>query len=217
MDSTRLSLARVLELGVRLSWREAAAIVYEAMARTGPTKGERPSHVASADCELTRGGEVVLLDEAARARPETVLRLLEDLLPACDSPGGLGAAFEAGRAIAFLEDLSLQVTAKRRRVEIAAVALRAIGADADHRRAEVERRRAAPDLERAEAERRRADSDRQRAEADRQAAALGLAESDDLADALADFYEPVDIPADLPLDSDAERSPCLARCRGPGG
>ena len=117
MDSTRISLARVLELGVRLSWREAAAIVYEAMARTGPTKGERPSNVATAACELSRGGDVVLLDEAARARPETVLRLLEDLLPACESQGGLGAAFESGRAIAFLEDLSLQVTAKRRRVE----------------------------------------------------------------------------------------------------
>ena len=72
-----------------------------------------------------------LTGDAGKARPETVVRLLEDLLAACDSPGGLAAALERGTAIAFLEELSLRTTPKRRRVEIATVALRGIAAEAD--------------------------------------------------------------------------------------
>jgi hypothetical protein len=135
MESNRISIARVLELGVQLSWREAAAIVYEATLHTGPTRAARPPHVPAESCLLTRGGEVVLLGDAARARPETVIRLLEVLLPACDTPGGLGAAFERGTALAFLEDLAQRTTAKRRRIEIATVAIRGLGAEADLARA----------------------------------------------------------------------------------
>lgn len=171
MESTRISLARVLDLGVTIGWREAAAIVHEAVARTGPTKGARPTRVTPAQCELTRGGDIQLTGEAARARPETVLGLLEYLLPACDSPGGLGVAFESGRAISFLEELGLQVTAKRRRVEIAGVALRALCADADRLRAEAERTRATapPQI-------------------------VPEPSSDD------DWDEPIEIPTDLPYD-----------------
>ena len=131
MDSIRISLARVLELGVRVSWREAAAIVHDAVALTGPIKGMRPTHVGPEACVLTRGGEVVLTGDAAKARPETVVRLLEDLLVVCDSPDALAAALERGTAIAYLEELSQRTTPKRRRVEIAAVALRGIAAEAD--------------------------------------------------------------------------------------
>ncbi len=140
MESNRISLARVLDLGVRVSWREAAAIVHEAMALTGPAKGARPDRVLPESCVLTRGGEVVLLDGAAQARPETVLRLLEPLLAACDAQGGLGSAFEIGRASGFLEELAQRVTAKRRRMEIAGVAIRGLGARAEFERAESDRR-----------------------------------------------------------------------------
>ncbi len=131
MDSTRISLARVLELGVQVSWREAAAIVHEAVALTGPTKGARPNRVGPDACVLTRGGEIILVGNAAKARPETLVLLLEHLLPACDSTGGLGAAFERGTVLAFLEELSQRTTGKRRRVEIASVAIRAIAAEAE--------------------------------------------------------------------------------------
>ena len=135
MESNRISIARALELGVQLSWREAAAIVYEAILHTGPTRAARPVLVHPAACLITRGGEVVLEGDAARARPETMTRLLEHLLPACDSPGGLGAAFEGGTALAFLEELAQRTTAKRRRIEIAKVAIRGLGAEADLARA----------------------------------------------------------------------------------
>ena len=140
MESNRISLARVLDLGVRVSWREAAAIVHEAMALTRPASGARPDRVLPESCVLTRGGEVLLLDDAAQARPETVLRLLAPLLTACDARGGLGSAFENGVAINFLEELALRVTAKRRRVEIAGVAIRGLGARAELERAESDRR-----------------------------------------------------------------------------
>jgi hypothetical protein len=143
MDSTRISIARVIELGVQVSWREAAAIIHEAVSQTGPTKGARPSRVSSDACLLTRGGEVVLTGEAQKARPETVVRLLEDLLAVCDSPGGLASALESGTALAFLEDLSQRTTPKRRRVEIASVALRALAAAADRAREESDEREAA--------------------------------------------------------------------------
>ena len=107
MESNRISLARVLDLGVRVSWREAAAIVHEAMALTRPATGARPDRVLPESCVLTRGGEVVLLDDAAQARPETVLRLLEPLLTACDARAGLGSAFENGVATSFLRRTGL--------------------------------------------------------------------------------------------------------------
>ena len=124
MESNRISLAACRTLGVRVTWREAAAIVHEAMALTRPATGARPDRVLPESCVLTRGGEVVLVDDAAQARPETTPRLLEPLLTACDARGGLGSAFENGVATSFLQELALRVTAKRRRAEIAGVAIR---------------------------------------------------------------------------------------------
>ena len=45
MESPRISLARVLELGLRVSWREAAVIVHEAVAGTEATEGAGPARV----------------------------------------------------------------------------------------------------------------------------------------------------------------------------
>ena len=47
MESPRIFLARVLELGVRVSWREAVAIVQEAVARTAATEGAPPTRVTA--------------------------------------------------------------------------------------------------------------------------------------------------------------------------
>jgi len=188
MDTTRISLARALSLGVSMTWREAAAIVYEAMARTGPTKGVRPAEVDPDACLLTRGGDLVLEGDAARARPETVLGLLDYLLPACDSQGGLGAAYAGGRAGQFLDELALQVSAKRRRVEIAGVAIRALGLEADARRVEAERRLA----EEEQANRRR--------ELERREVARVIEFAPDDAGDAGPGDEPIELPADLPLD-----------------
>ena len=128
MESPRISLARVLELGVRVSWREAVAIVHEAVAGTGATEGAGPARVTAESCLLTRGGDVVLAGTAAQARPEAVVRLLDDLLASCSNPGRFSGAVANGTALDMIEELSQHTTAKRRRVEVASVALRGLAA-----------------------------------------------------------------------------------------
>ena len=131
MDVTRMSIARVLELGVPISWREAAAVVYEGVSTGHDREGRATSRVAPDSCLITRGGEVVLSDDASCGDPETIARLAADLLTGCADRGDLGAALDAGRLLPFLEKLGEDTTWKRRRVQIAALALRALNAEAD--------------------------------------------------------------------------------------
>lgn len=131
MDVTRLSVARVLELEVPISWQEAGALVFESVAKAQELGGSDSARVEPAGCLVTRGGEVVLVDGAARAHPEAMADLAIDLLAACETPGELGAAVNARQLLPFLEALGQDTTWKRRRVQIAAVALRALAAEAD--------------------------------------------------------------------------------------
>jgi hypothetical protein len=135
MDVTLLSLARVLELGVPISWREAGAVVFEGVYRAQQLDGPRPEPVDAEDCLITRGGEVVFAERAERAHPEAVAALASTLLRGCDDPGEFGAAVDAGRILSFLETLGRETTWKRRRVQIATLALRALAAHADDLRA----------------------------------------------------------------------------------
>ena len=135
MDVTLLSLARVLELGVPISWREAGAVVFEAVYRAQQLDGPRPEPVDADDCLITRGGEVVFAERAERAHPEAVAALASALLQGCADPGEFGAAVDAGRILPFLEKLGQETTWKRRRVQIATLALRALAAHADDLRA----------------------------------------------------------------------------------
>lgn len=132
MDVTRLSLARVLDLGVTISWREAAAVLVEAVDRAHQLGGTNPDPVTQASVLLTRGGEVVLTEQAERAHPEAVAGLVADLLRGCDDPGDLGHAVSSGQLLPFLELVGHDTTWKRRRAQIATLALRALAAQADH-------------------------------------------------------------------------------------
>ena len=144
MKSTRISLARVLELGVRVTWHEATAIVHEAVAGTRTTEGAGPARVTAESCLLTRGGDVVLAGTAAQARPEAVVRLLDDLLASCSYPGKYAGAVANGTALDMLEELSQHIPPKRRRVEVASVALRGLAAEADAARARADADAQAP-------------------------------------------------------------------------
>jgi hypothetical protein len=135
MDVTRLSLARVIELGVPISWREAGAVVFEGVYRAQQLAGPRLEPVAPDDCLITRGGEVVFAERADRAQPEAVAALAKILLQGCDDPGEFGAAVNTGRVLPFLETLGRNTTWKRRRVQIATLALRALAAHTDDLRA----------------------------------------------------------------------------------
>jgi hypothetical protein len=80
---------------------------------------------------LTRGGDVVFTEQAERAHAEAVATLATDLLRGCDDPGDLGAALRAGQVGPFLESVARDSTWKRRRAQIATLALRALAAQAD--------------------------------------------------------------------------------------
>ena len=134
-ESTRITLARVLDLGVRVSWREASAIVHEAIARAATTEGAGPARVTAESCVITRGGDVLLAGTAAQARPEAVVHLLDELLAACSEPGRFAGAVAAGTALDMLEELAQHTSPKRRQVEVASVALRGLVAAADAARA----------------------------------------------------------------------------------
>jgi hypothetical protein len=136
MDVTRMSIARVLELGVPISWREAAAVVFEGASTAPDREGDAASRVAPATCLITRGGAVVVSDDASCRDPEAIAGLAADLLTACADRGDLGAALDAGRLLPFLEKLGQDTTWKRRRVQIAALALRALATEADRARAD---------------------------------------------------------------------------------
>lgn len=131
MDVTRLSLARVLDLRVPITWREAAAVLVEAVDRAQQLGGASPEPVPPASVMLTRGGDVVLTDQAERARGEAVAGLATDLLRGCDDPGDLGIALRSGELLPFLELVAEETTWKRRRAQIATLALRALAAQAD--------------------------------------------------------------------------------------
>jgi len=135
IESPRITLARALALGVRVSGSEAAAIVHEAVARTIGDEHSAATAVTAESCVLTRGGDVTLVGTAATAPPMSVVRLLDDLLEACDTPGQLAGTATDGTALDILEELSQRVSDKRRRVEVAAVALRGLVAQADAARA----------------------------------------------------------------------------------
>ncbi len=86
MDATRMSIARVLELGVPISWREAAAVVFEGVSTAHDLDGRAMSRVAPATCLITRGGEVVFSDDASCRDPEAIAGLAADLLTGVRRP-----------------------------------------------------------------------------------------------------------------------------------
>ena len=131
MDATRISIERVVQLDVPVIWREAAAVLCEAVSavrRAGSFSDERPR---AASCLVTRGGRVVLADDMARARPDTLVALASRLLEACAEPDDFGAAMRSGAFLEFVDDYTALTSPNQRRVAIASLALRALAAEAD--------------------------------------------------------------------------------------
>jgi hypothetical protein len=143
MNVTRLSLARILELRVPMTWRDAGAVLVEGVYRAQELGGTSLDPIAPDTVLVTRGGEVVLTGDAQRAHPEAVAALADDLLRGCEDRGDLGDAIASGDLLPFLESLSHDTSWKRRRVEIATLALRGIAAHADQLRSMIRARSAA--------------------------------------------------------------------------
>ena len=131
MDATRISVQRLVALGVAVQSQQAGAVLIEAIKQT-QWSGD-PSEVAarSDECLLTRGGAVVLVGDTAQAAPAALVALLDDLLSVCADPDRLGIAHDSGHAVAFLSEVAERTSPQRRRIEIASLALRALAAQAD--------------------------------------------------------------------------------------
>ncbi|MGE0362283.1 MAG: hypothetical protein AB7H93_13975 [Vicinamibacterales bacterium] len=119
-----------------LAWREVSALLVEAIRQAHSNGGTLGAGVEPASCFVTRGGEIVLAGRAAAARPEAVLELVGPLTAACVDPGDLGQAAANSAVVPFLEAFAADTPWRRRRVQIAAIALRAIAAETDLARTE---------------------------------------------------------------------------------
>lgn len=128
MDVTRLSLARVLELGVPITWQEAAAIAFEAAAHACP---DAPDTAVPLDAwMLTRGGEL-LVDVTAVVPPAAIADMTRRMLQSCADGAVLAQALGDGALADFLDVVGEDIPWRRRRVLIAAVALKGLVADAE--------------------------------------------------------------------------------------
>jgi hypothetical protein len=148
MDHTRISLARVLELGVVLSWREVAAIVHQVavLREESLARHTRPARISTASCMATRKGEIVVAVWAAEEEgDDPMLQLLGDLLAACPAPGELASLPARAPSLNLVDELERYANPDRRRILIAAVAIRGLAAEAARLREERDAQfRAAP-------------------------------------------------------------------------
>ena len=126
MDSTRISLARILEADVPLTWQEAVAVVQEVAmvsdveaALTGS-----PPLVTSATCFLTAAGDIDLPETAANETPGAVADLLQTVLRGREVPAAL-LALAQRRPDDLFGELAAFSSGPRRPV-IAALAARAL-------------------------------------------------------------------------------------------
>jgi hypothetical protein len=131
MNATRLTVSRILQLGIRVTWREAGAIAYETLRLSREREASGAAEFAIDTVVLTRGGDVVFLDGGGAPPAEAIADLVAALVAACEAPDRLGMALASGHIHTFLDELGEKTDAKRRRVEIAAVALRGLAAEAE--------------------------------------------------------------------------------------
>jgi TonB family protein len=131
MNATQISIERLLDLNVPVSWREATAVLCEAVSLVRRAGGSSPERPPLTSCLVTRGGAVVLDGQAAGVRPDVLVTLARDLLKTCRAPDRLGEAMAAGSVLDFVDEFTRRTSSNTRRVEIASLALRALAAEAD--------------------------------------------------------------------------------------
>lgn len=91
MDSTRISIARLLEADVPITWQDAVAVVQEVamVSDVNAAMNNSPSLVTPEACFLTTAGEIDLPDTAATEEPHAVADLLRLVLRSREAPAAL--------------------------------------------------------------------------------------------------------------------------------
>jgi len=130
MTQSQISVARVLELDVPLSWQECVAIAGEVtiLRAIGPSIGQRQVRIDTESCFLSQAGEVLLPIPAYSDVPLADLQLLRALLAGRDIPIEL-EQLAYGPPPQHLGDALAMFSRPDRRADIAAVALRGLAAD----------------------------------------------------------------------------------------
>lgn len=127
MDSTRISIARILALGVPLTWQDAVAVAQEAamLSDVNAAMNSRPSLVSPETCVITRAGDLELPETTEIEDPDAVADLLRAMLGESDVPEPLEALAFGASARDLSTDLAAFPVGNRRAV-IARLATRAL-------------------------------------------------------------------------------------------
>jgi len=128
MDTTRISIARVLAMGVAVTWQEAVAVAHEAAVRSDvdSAMNGQPSLVHCDACFITGEGDVELPETTGEASPDAVAALLRAMLGGRDDvPAGLKALLAARGTHDMYQELQRFPVLNRRAV-IGALATRAL-------------------------------------------------------------------------------------------
>jgi hypothetical protein len=130
MASHRISVRRILELGVLVTWQEAVAVVHEVaiLSVVNASRNGVPSRVDADSCILTRRGDVELPQTTDQARPDAPLQLLRELLTGRETPADLESLAYGTASDNLTDDLAM-FSRPNRRSEIANLAMRALDAE----------------------------------------------------------------------------------------
>jgi hypothetical protein len=130
MASHRISVRRVLELGVQVSWQEAVAVVHEVaiLSVVNASRNGVPSRIDADSCILTRRGDVELPQTTDAARPDAPLQLLRELLTGRETPADLEALAYGTPSENITDDLAM-FSRPNGRSEISNLAMRALEAE----------------------------------------------------------------------------------------
>lgn len=131
MDSTRISIARILALGVPLTWQDAVAVAQEAamLSDVNAAMNSRPSLVTPETCFITRAGDLELPETTDIESPDGVAELLRAMLGDSDVPEPLVTLAYGSSTRDLSSDLAAFPVGNRRAV-IARLAARAIAGPA---------------------------------------------------------------------------------------
>ena len=136
MASSQITVSRILELDVPVSWQECVAIVGEVttLRLAGPALGQPHPRIDAESCVLTRRGDELLPDPAEAEQPDADVQLLRALLAGREMPADLEQV-AYGPPPTHLGDALAMFSRPDRRADIAAVAVRGLAADVELQRA----------------------------------------------------------------------------------
>jgi hypothetical protein len=132
MASSQITVSRLLELDVPVSWQEAVAIVAEVEVRrlAAAALGSPAPRIDAESCVLTRRGDILLSTPTETGQSDAEVQLLRALLAGSEMPADLEQV-AYGTPPKHLGDALAMFSRPDRRADIAAVAERGLAAEAD--------------------------------------------------------------------------------------